>query len=52
MIIDLLAPPLGLRGQGKKESVARLIHVSNSHTKFGWISTDGLGGDSLREKSV
>ena len=23
------------------------IHVSNSHTKFGWISSNGLGEDSL-----
>ena len=23
------------------------IHVSNLHTKFGWISSSGLGGDSV-----
>ena len=25
------------------------IHVSNSHTKFGWISSNGLGGDSVTD---
>ena len=33
----------------KKCAVARLIHVSNSHTKFGWISSNGLGGDSVTD---
>ena len=47
MIFDLLAPPPGPQGAGlKKCGVARLIHVTNSHTKFGWISSNGLGGDS------
>ena len=27
----------------------RPIHVSNSHTKFGWISPNGLGGDSVMD---
>ena len=44
MIFDLLAPP---KGRGKKCAVAGPIHVSNSHTKFGWISSNGLGGDSV-----
>ena len=26
------------------------IHVSNSHTKFGWISSNGLGGDSITDR--
>ena len=45
MIFDLLAPPheAGLK---KTCAVAGPIHVSNSHTKFGWISANGLGGDS------
>ena len=34
----------------KKVDVARLIHVSNSHTKFGWISSNGLGGDSITDR--
>ena len=34
---------------GKKCVVARPIHVSNSHTKFGWISSNGLGGDIVTE---
>ena len=50
MIFDLLAPPPGPRGAGpKKCGVAHLIHVNNSHTKFGWISSNGLGGDSVTD---
>ena len=50
MIFDLLAPPKGPRGQDQKKcAVARSIHVSNSHTKFGWISSNGLGGDSVTD---
>ena len=30
--------------------VARPIHESNSHTKFGWISSNGLGGDSITDR--
>ena len=48
MIFDLLAPPQGA-GPKKKCDVARHIHVSNTHTKFGWISSNGLGGDSVTE---
>ena len=47
MIFDLLAPPQ-VAGQ-KKCAVAHPIHVSNSHTKFGWISSNGLGGDSVTD---
>ena len=50
MIFDLLTPPLGPRGWGQKKfGVARHIHVSNSHTKFGYISSNGLAGDSIME---
>ena len=50
MIIDLLAVPQGPRGAGpKKCAVARPIHVSSFHTKFGWISSNGLGGDSVTD---
>ena len=50
MIFDLLAPPQGPRGGGKKKcAVARPIHVCNPHTKFGWISSNGLGGDSVTD---
>ena len=50
MIFDLLAPPQGARGRGQKKcAVAHPIHVSNSHTKFGWISSNGLGGDSVTD---
>ena len=37
-------------GAKKKFDVARPIHVSNSHTKFGWISSNGLGGDSITDR--
>ena len=50
MIFDLLAPPQGPRGRGQKKcTVAHPIHVSNSHTKFGWISSNGLGGNSMTD---
>ena len=50
MIFDLLAPPYGPRGRGQKKSaIARPIHVSNTLTKFGWISFNGLGGDSVMD---
>ena len=30
-------------------TITDIIHVSNSHTKFGWISSNGLGGDSVTD---
>ena len=37
-------PSQGPQGGGaKKYAVARPIYVSNSHTKFGWILSNGLG---------
>ena len=52
MIFDLLAPPQGPRGLGpKKQCAVELpIHVSNSHTKFGSISSNGLGGESATDR--
>ena len=51
MIFDLLAPPQGPRGRGQKKfAFAHPIHVSNSHTKFGWISSNDLGGDSVTDR--
>ena len=51
MIFYLLTPPQGPRGRGQKQfAVARPIHVSNSHTKFGWISSNGLGIDSIKDR--
>ena len=48
MIFDILTPPQCPSAPvgGAIFSVARPTHVSNSHTKFGWISSNGLGGDS------
>ena len=54
MIFDLLAPPQGPcgggGGGGGKCAVARPIHVSNLHTKFGWISSNGFGGDIVTDR--
>ena len=49
-----MAPPQGPMGWGqngaqKKCAVAHPIYVSNPHTKFGWISSNGLGGDSVTD---
>ena len=50
MIFDLLAPLQGPGGGAKKKcAVARPIHVSKSHTEFGWMSSSGLGGDSVTD---
>ena len=51
MIFDLLPPPEGLRVRGQTIfAVARPIHVSNSRTKFGSISSNGLGGDFITDR--
>ena len=53
MIFDLLTPPQGPRGRGQKQiAVACPIYVSNSHTKFGWISSNGSGGDSITDRRM
>ena len=44
----LLAPPRA-SGGGPKSIVAHPIHVSNSHTKFGWISSNGFRGVSVTD---
>ena len=50
MIFDLLTRPQGPKGRvQKKFALARPIHMSNSHTKFGWFSSNGLGGDNITE---
>ena len=33
-------------------AVARHIHLSNTHTKFGWISSNGLGRDSVIDRQT
>ena len=44
-------PSPGPQGARPKKffNVARPIHVSNSRTKFGWISSNCLGGDSITD---
>ena len=49
MVFDLLIPPQGPRGQGKKSLAVHPFYASNSRTKFVWISTSGLG-DSLMDR--
>ena len=46
MIFDPSPRPLGA---GQKSTVARPIHVSSSHNKFGWILSNCLGGDSITD---
>ena len=50
MIVDLLTPPMVLGGMSKKCADTHPIHVSNLHAKFGWISYNGLGGDSIMDR--
>ena len=33
-----------------KSAVAHPTHMSNSHTKLGWISSNGLGGGSITDR--
>ena len=42
-----LVLPRAPGGGTRNCAVAHPIHVSNSHTKFGCISSNGLGGDSV-----
>ena len=43
-------PSPGTQGARPKTCVvARPIHMSNSHTKFGWISSNGLGWDIVMD---
>ena len=44
--------PLPKERAPKKFYVARPIHVSNSHPKFGWILSNGLGGDSITDRQM
>ena len=48
MIFDLLTTPKGVGPIFL--TVARPIYVSNSHTKYGWILSNGLGGDSITDR--
>ena len=41
MIFDLLAAPQAPLRRGQKCAVACPIYLSNSNTKFGWISSNG-----------
>ena len=47
-----MTTPQGPTERGKKKfNVARTIHVSNSHTKFCWISSNGLAQGTDRQKN-
>ena len=40
-------------GEAKKKFVdARSMNESNSHTKFRWISSNGLGRDSIKDRGT
>ena len=47
--LTFFAPPQGPRGRIQKCAVVRPIYVSNSHTKFSWIKSNGLGRDSVTD---
>ena len=48
MIFDLLTPPQGTKA--KKSAVTHPIDVSNWHTEFGWILSNGyLGGYNITD---
>ena len=50
MTFVLLTPLKGPRGGGAIViAVARSIYVSVAHTRFGWISSNGLGEDSITD---
>ena len=51
MTFDLLAPLQGPRGRGQKKMCRCTPHSceQHTHTKFGWISSNGLGGDSVTD---
>ena len=40
------------RGQGKKKNLLLHAYSCNSHTKFGWISSNGLGGDPIMDRQT
>ena len=52
MIFDILTPPQAPEGWVQKCDAARPINVSNSHIKFGWISSNGLGGDNKTDRRM
>ena len=50
MIFNLLTPPQCPGGGTQNYSaVARPIYVNDSHTKFVWIASRGLGGKSITD---
>ena len=46
--IDFVIEGPRRRGQNKC-AATRPIHASNSHTKYGWVSSNVLGGDSITD---
>ena len=49
MIFDLLGPPAGPRGRGQKKMCRWTPHSCDQLTKFGWILSNGLGGNSVTD---
>ena len=52
MIVDFLTPPQGPWVANRKSDVARPIHLSNSHTKFGWRLCNDLGEDIIMDRQT
>ena len=42
----------GTRAGAKNCAVARPIHVSSSHNKFGWFLSNGLGGSGITDRQT
>ena len=52
MIFDLLTLLRAPGGGAIKIDGARPIHVSSSQTKFGWISSNESGGNSITDRQT
>ena len=50
MIFDLMTLSQGVGP--KLLLLLRPIYVSNSHTKFGWMSSNGKGGDGIMDRQT
>ena len=49
MIFDRLTFPSVPGSGAQKCAIKRPIHGSNSHNKVGWISSNGLGGETITD---
>ena len=49
MVYDPSLPRASVGGAKLYFAIACPIHVGNLHTKFGWISSNGFGWDSITD---